>query len=161
VRTAISVAVALLLVSAGAALALASGGGSSHHGNAGHQQYHPKPGCGPWKTDGHAGKSGYHYGQPPKDHNRRDCPKPPCGHYSHFSSFATGSSHHDDDCDDDCRHSYSSFTTGGSSHHGDDCDDGCDRHRYSGSDYGSHDSYNDDCRHSSTRGSAIVPASAA
>jgi hypothetical protein len=149
------------LLAAGAAIAVAGGSGSTHHGNAGHDQYHPKPGCGPWKSGGYAGGSGYHFGQPPKDHHRRDCPKPPCDRYSHFSSFATGSSHHDDDCDDDCRRSYGSFTTGGSSHHGDDCDDDCDRHRYSGNGYGGHGSHGNDCRRSSERGSAVVPASAA
>ena len=36
-----------------------------------------KPGCGPDKTDGVAGNSGRHSGQPPKDQNRGDCPNPP------------------------------------------------------------------------------------
>jgi hypothetical protein len=42
--------------------------------SASHHQYSPKPGCGPWKTDGYAGKSGQHTGQPPKQPNRKDCP---------------------------------------------------------------------------------------
>jgi hypothetical protein len=44
--------------------------------NAGQNQY-AKPGCGPDKTDGVAGNSGRHQGQPPKDQNRGDCPNPP------------------------------------------------------------------------------------
>jgi hypothetical protein len=129
---------AFALLLCGTGLAVASMGGASGHSNAGHNQYNPKPGCGPWKSDGYAGGSGYHFGQPPKDHHRRDCPKPPCDRYSRFSSFATGSSHHGDDCDDDC-----------------------DRHRYSGNGYGGHGSHGNDCRRSSERGSAVVPASAA
>jgi hypothetical protein len=34
-----------------------------------------KPGCGPDKTDGVAGGSGYHDGQPPKADGRQDCPE--------------------------------------------------------------------------------------
>jgi hypothetical protein len=36
-----------------------------------------KPGCGPDKTDGVAGNSGRHDGQPPKADDRKDCPNPP------------------------------------------------------------------------------------
>jgi hypothetical protein len=36
-----------------------------------------KPGCGPDKTDGVAGNSGRHTGQPPKQPNRQDCPHAP------------------------------------------------------------------------------------
>jgi hypothetical protein len=36
-----------------------------------------KPGCGPDKTNGVAGNSGQHTGQPPKADNRQDCPNPP------------------------------------------------------------------------------------
>ena len=39
--------------------------------------YLAKPGCGPDKTDGVAGNSGRHTGQPPKAPNRQDCPHPP------------------------------------------------------------------------------------
>jgi phosphodiesterase/alkaline phosphatase D-like protein len=33
------------------------------------------PGCGPDKSDGYAGGSGYHDGQPPKSDGRQDCPE--------------------------------------------------------------------------------------
>jgi len=36
-----------------------------------------KPGCGPDKTDGVAGGSGQHTGQPPKQPDRQDCPNAP------------------------------------------------------------------------------------
>jgi len=68
---------AVLLIISGGALAVASGGGSTEHGDAGHDQYHAKSGCGPAKSDGYAGQSGRHEGQPPKDHDRGDCPSPP------------------------------------------------------------------------------------
>lgn len=71
----------LALLAAGATVAVAGGGGSTHHGNAAHDQYNGKPGCGPDKTDGYAGHSGRHEGQPPKDHNRGDCPNPPGQHH--------------------------------------------------------------------------------
>ena len=48
--------------------------GGSHGG---HDPCDPKPGCGPDKTNGTAGNSGTHQGQPPKDQNRGDCPKKP------------------------------------------------------------------------------------
>jgi hypothetical protein len=59
----------------GVALATGSSGGETHQ-NAGNHQYKPQPGCGPWKTDGVAGNSGYHDGQPPKSPGREDCPDP-------------------------------------------------------------------------------------
>ena len=59
----------------GAALAIAGGGGKQ--ANAGLTQYDQKPGCGPDKTDGVAGGSGQHTGQPPKEPERKDCPEPP------------------------------------------------------------------------------------
>jgi hypothetical protein len=61
------------------AIASATGwgrGGNDHRGAAS-VQYKAKPGCGPDKTDGVAGNSGRHTGQPPKDHDRGDCPNPP------------------------------------------------------------------------------------
>jgi hypothetical protein len=67
----------LALLAAGATVAVAGGGGSTHHGNAGHDQYQGKPGCGPDKSDGGAGGSGRHDGQPPKEDNRGDCPSSP------------------------------------------------------------------------------------
>ena len=167
------------LLGVGAAIAVAGGGGSTHDGNAGYWQYHPKPGCGPWKSDGWAGGSGHHDGQPPKRPHRRDCPKPPCHDHSHFSSFTTGSSH-DGDCNDDCDQHWSSFTTGsshdgdcndpceqhwssfttGSSHDG-DCNDDCDhQHQYSGSSYGGGSSGEDDCR-SSLPGTRFAPTTQA
>lgn len=119
--------IALIVVAGGATLAVAGGYGGSHGGNAGHDQYNPKPGCGPHKSDGWAGGSGWHYGQPPKDHNRGDCPRPrrdDCDDDRHrFSAFTTGSHHND--CDDDCRRHSAYFTGGGGSYggHGIDCDD--------------------------------------
>jgi hypothetical protein len=150
------------LLAAGAAIAVAGGGGSTDYGNAGYHQYHPKPGCGPWKSGGYAGGSGYHFGQPPKDHNRGDCPNPPCDRYSHFSNYGS-SQHGDDDCRDDCDgHRYSSFTTNGSSDHGDDdCDDhddDCDDHHFSNYSQGNQGyggGGDDDCRSSLPAGSPV------
>lgn len=100
---------AVVLLGVGAAIAVACDGGSTDHGNAGHDQYNDKPGCGPWKTDGYAGGSGYHDGQPPKADDRGDCPKPPCDHYSEWSSFTGGSSGDGcDPCDD--QHGYSRYS---------------------------------------------------
>jgi hypothetical protein len=48
------------------------GGGSGGHDD---DCVPEKPGCGPDKTDGVAGGSGYHDGQPPKSDNRQDCPE--------------------------------------------------------------------------------------
>jgi hypothetical protein len=75
-RNLVAVALTLLSLAAGAALAVASGGGASG-GESGTAQYGVKPGCGPDKTDGVAGASGSHSGQPPKDEDRGDCPNPP------------------------------------------------------------------------------------
>ena len=105
------IAAAALLVG-GTSLAVACVGGASGHDNAGHDQYNPKPGCGPWKTDGYAGGSGYHFGQPPKDHSRGDCPKPPCDdRYGRFSGY--GSSQHGDDCNDCGDNHFSGYGSGG------------------------------------------------
>jgi hypothetical protein len=49
--------------------------GGSHSG--GKDCTGDKPGCGPDKTDGVAGNSGRHDGQPPKADDRKDCPNPP------------------------------------------------------------------------------------
>lgn len=73
-----SLAIALLTLAftvAGTGLVLACGWGWPDQG-AGHHEY-GKPGCGPDKSDGWAGKSGQHTGQPPKDQHRGDCPHPP------------------------------------------------------------------------------------
>ena len=75
-RPLVIVLATLAFAGGGASLVLASGGGSGSYGEgAAHHQY--KPGCGPDKTDGVAGNSGRHQGQPPKDQNRGDCPNPP------------------------------------------------------------------------------------
>ena len=150
------------LLGAGAAIAVAGGGGSTDYGNAGHDQYHEKPGCGPDKTDGVAGNSGRHDGQPPKDDDRGDCPNPPgqCDH-NHFSSFYfTGGSSQNDDCGDGCdSHHYSSFTTNGSSSGGDNQDNcgNCDNNHYSSNSQGNQgkggDSSKDDCNSSSSSSS--------
>ena len=77
VRRPLVIAIAtLVFAGGGTSLVLASGGGSSLHTGAAKVQYN-KPGCGPDKTDGVAGASGQHTGQPPKDQNRGDCPNPP------------------------------------------------------------------------------------
>ena len=77
VRRPLVIAIATLVIAGGGtSLVLASGGGSSLHTGAAKVQYN-KPGCGPDKTDGVAGASGQHTGQPPKDQNRGDCPNPP------------------------------------------------------------------------------------
>jgi hypothetical protein len=71
----------LLLAFLAGSVALANatglGGGETHKRGAASVQYKLKPGCGPDKTDGVAGNSGQHVGQPPKDQNRGDCPNPP------------------------------------------------------------------------------------
>jgi hypothetical protein len=65
VRRSLVIAVATLaFAGGGTSLVLASGGGSALH-------------SGPDKTDGVAGASGQHTGQPPKDQSRGDCPNPP------------------------------------------------------------------------------------
>lgn len=74
-RQLLTVLVVVVVFAAGTTLAMATGGGN---GNAHHTPGHVlKPGCGPDKNDGVAGKSGRHTGQPPKDQNRGDCPNPP------------------------------------------------------------------------------------
>jgi hypothetical protein len=77
-RRLLSVLVILGALGVGTTLAAATGGGGWNHGGGAAQvQYDTKPGCGPDKTDGVAGNSGRHIGQPPKDQNRGDCPNPP------------------------------------------------------------------------------------
>jgi hypothetical protein len=69
------VLVTLALGGGSTSLVLAAQGGTSNNGAA--QTEYLKPGCGPDSTDGVAGGSGQHIGQPPKDQNRGDCPNPP------------------------------------------------------------------------------------
>ena len=79
VRRTATLLIAAVFVFGGAALASATGWGAGD-GKPAHPKYQQlKPGCGPDKTDGVAGGSGRHVGQPPKDQNRGDCPNPP-GH---------------------------------------------------------------------------------
>jgi hypothetical protein len=143
----------LALLGAGAAVAVACGGGSTDYGNAGHDQYHEKPGCGPWKSNGWAGGSGYHDGQPPKDDDRGDCPKPPCDHYSHFSNYGS-SQHGDDDCGDCGDHHFSNYSSGGGNQNNcDDHGDNCDDHHFSNYSQGNqgnggYGGGNNDCRSS-------------
>jgi hypothetical protein len=75
-RTPLAILVVLAVFAAGTTLAMATGtgNGGDPHGTTGHLQ---KPGCGPDKTDGLAGNSGVHDGQPPKADDRQDCPNPP------------------------------------------------------------------------------------
>ena len=68
--------VTLALVASGSALVFAAGNPAGPKKNASAVQYLQKPGCGPDKTDGVAGASGRHTGQPPKRPNRQDCPNP-------------------------------------------------------------------------------------
>ncbi|MGH2800616.1 MAG: hypothetical protein ACRDM0_23695 [Thermoleophilaceae bacterium] len=75
-RKLVAIVLALLALVGGATLAVAAGGGGTR-GDSGEYQYDLKPGCGPDKTDGVAGGSGRHTGQPPKAQNRGDCPDPP------------------------------------------------------------------------------------
>jgi hypothetical protein len=71
------VAVAFLVGGVTFAGAAKWGGLGGNHRSAAEVQYQQKPGCGPDKTDGVAGSSGRHSGQPPKDQDRGDCPTPP------------------------------------------------------------------------------------
>ena len=101
VRQIAVIVVTLALIAAGGTIAVATGGGGNYgggnQGNPSHHQYkkkklcwlvartsgklesvcEEKPGCGPDKTDGVAGNSGRHSGQPPKRPDRRDCPNAP------------------------------------------------------------------------------------
>jgi hypothetical protein len=82
-RNVVGVVTALVLLASG--IALAWGGGSSQGAAATQYQYgkgcgsagagavqyqYGKPGCGPWKTGGQAGKSGAHTGPPGKTRSR-------------------------------------------------------------------------------------------
>jgi hypothetical protein len=101
VRQLAVIVVTVSLIAAGGTIAVATGGGGnhggSHQGNPSHHQYkkkklcwlvartsrefesvcEDKPGCGPDKTEGVAGNSGRHTGQPPKRPDRQDCPHAP------------------------------------------------------------------------------------
>lgn len=76
IRVATTTLVTLALAASGAAIVSAAGTGSASK-DAAAVQYLTKPGCGPDKTDGVAGNSAQHTGQPPKAPNRQDCPSPP------------------------------------------------------------------------------------
>jgi hypothetical protein len=95
--------VTLVFLAVGTSLVIASQGGTNNNGSG--QVEYAKPGCGPDKTDGVAGGSGQHIGQPPKDQNRGDCPNPPgqnngtngtsnISYSSNNSSSSHGSGHH-------------------------------------------------------------------
>jgi hypothetical protein len=74
-RTPLVILVVLIAFACGTTMAIAgSNGNNGNNGTVGHKE---KPGCGPDKTDGVAGASGRHTGQPPKADNRQDCPNPP------------------------------------------------------------------------------------
>ena len=95
-RFPLALLVVLVVFAAGTTFAMATGtGGNGNNGTPGHKE---KPGCGPDKTDGVAGASGQHLGQPPKADNRQDCPNPPGqqgntnGNSNKSSSSATTSS---------------------------------------------------------------------
>lgn len=101
VRQLAVIVVTVSLIAAGGTIAVATGGGGnhggSHQGSPSHHQYkkkklcwlvartsrefesvcEDKPGCGPDKTEGVAGNSGRHTGQPPKRPDRQDCPHAP------------------------------------------------------------------------------------
>jgi hypothetical protein len=66
----------LAFLGGSAGVVIAAQGGDGNGNGAGTNAY-DKPGCGPDKTDGTAGSSGTHTGQPPKDQDRGDCPTPP------------------------------------------------------------------------------------
>jgi hypothetical protein len=92
--------------------------GSTHHGE--DEDCDPeKPGCGPDKTNGVAGGSGYHDGQPPKSDGRGDCPDT-CKSSGSAKTYTT-STHGGTtggDCQDDCKSSGSSKTSYSSSTYG-------------------------------------------
>lgn len=72
--------VVVVIAATGAAFAVAGEAGTTDGANAGTVQYGQKPGCGPDKTEGEAGGSGTHEGQPPKEPERKECPEAPPGH---------------------------------------------------------------------------------
>lgn len=76
-RRAIAVVATLAIAGSSAAIVSAAGAGANKGKSASAVQYLTKPGCGPDKTDGVAGNSGQHTGQPPKASDRQDCPNPP------------------------------------------------------------------------------------
>jgi hypothetical protein len=77
-RKLLSVLVVLAALALGTTMAVATDSGGSYNANgAADAQYKVKPGCGPDKTDGVAGESGRHEGQPPMADDRQDCPNPP------------------------------------------------------------------------------------
>jgi hypothetical protein len=71
-----AIVTAIVAIAVGGTLAASAKPGLSKQ-DAGQAMYKQKPGCGPDKTDGVAGSSGRHTGQPPKLTNRLDCPNPP------------------------------------------------------------------------------------
>lgn len=73
----LAVVASLAIVGSSAAIVSAAGLGGTKSKSASAVQYLTKPGCGPDSTDGVAGNSGRHTGQPPKAPNRQDCPNPP------------------------------------------------------------------------------------
>ena len=70
----LTVILSIAVIGAGAAVAKVTSKSATQDSNASQVQYRAKPGCGPKKTDGQAGNSGTHTGQPPKADNRADCP---------------------------------------------------------------------------------------
>jgi hypothetical protein len=76
IRVTTTILVTAALAAGGAAIVSAAGTGSANK-DAAAVQYLTKPDCGPDKTDGVAGNSGQHTGQPPKAPNRQDCPSSP------------------------------------------------------------------------------------
>ncbi len=76
IRPLLTSLVTLAVLAGGVAVALAVGTGAVPGKDASAVQYLSKPGCGPDKTDGVAGNSGQHTGQPPKRPARQDCPNP-------------------------------------------------------------------------------------
>jgi hypothetical protein len=73
-RKVLTVVICACALGTGIAVAGTTNGGRTN--NSGAKVNYAKPGCGPWKTNGVAGNSGYHDGQPPKSPGRADCPKP-------------------------------------------------------------------------------------
>lgn len=124
VRTLAIALLTLAFMAGGTSLVIACAWGWPQDGGAGHHEY-GKPGCGPDKTDGYAGESGRHTGQPPKDQDRGDCPHPPgqqCdddhsggSHDSYAVSYTTKSGSYSGKDDDCCDKSGSASTKYGSS----------------------------------------------
>jgi hypothetical protein len=77
VRKISAIALAAVIACTTGVMVAEAGGGNSKAKSAANFMYLSKPGCGPDKTNGVAGASGRHTGQPPKAENRQDCPSPP------------------------------------------------------------------------------------